>query len=119
MLMNKIRPLVLGVLFGASLVTTPVNAAGENPFGITPIENSRLILAAGKCGAGKCGGSSKSTKGSCMKGMKRMDSNGDGNISKEEFMNGHEAMFDKIDTNGDGIIDESERAAHMKKMKGS
>ncbi|HAJ93154.1 MAG TPA: hypothetical protein DCO71_11170, partial [Gammaproteobacteria bacterium] len=66
----------------------------------------------GKCGAGK----DKGAEGKC--GMGRMDSDGDGNVTREEFTKGHEAMFDKIDTNGDGVIDAAERAAQMSKMMG-
>jgi len=47
-----------------------------------------------------------------------MDADGDGKVTKDEFMQGHEAMFHKIDSNGDGVIDQQERDAHMKKMKG-
>jgi Ca2+-binding EF-hand superfamily protein len=50
--------------------------------------------------------------------MTKMDADGDGNISKEEFMKGHEVKFDQIDANSDGVIDASERAAHMQHKKG-
>lgn len=41
--------------------------------------------------------------------MEGMDSNGDGKITKEEFMRHHEAMFDQM-KNSEGVID-------MKDMK--
>ena len=79
------------------------------------------MLAEGKCGEGKCGegkcGSAKGEEGRC--GLYRMDADGDGKVSKEEFMQGHEGMFKQIDQNGDGFIDEAERDAHMKEMFGS
>jgi uncharacterized low-complexity protein len=58
----------------------------------------------GKCGEGKCG-------------MKRMDANGDGKVTKDEFMQGHEAMFDSMDANGDGVIDVDEHQGHHRRGK--
>ena len=37
--------------------------------------------------------------------MKMMDTNGDGMISKEEFMKYHEMMFDKMKKNKSGMVD--------------
>ena len=37
--------------------------------------------------------------------MKAMDTNGDGMISKEEFMAYHEAMYDHMKKNKDGMVD--------------
>lgn len=51
------------------------------------------------------------------RGMAMMDTDGDGNVSKEEFMKGHEAKFDQIDANGDGVIDPSEREAYMQQKR--
>ena len=45
-----------------------------------------------------------------------MDANGDGKISKDEFMQGHEKMFNAWDQNKDGQLDTSERQAMMQKM---
>ena len=42
--------------------------------------------------------------------MKAMDANGDGMISKDEFMKSHEAMWDKMKKNDKGMVD-------MKDMK--
>lgn len=45
-------------------------------------------------------------KGMKMKmNMKMMDSNGDGAISKEEFMKNHEMMYEKMKKNKDGTVD--------------
>jgi uncharacterized low-complexity protein len=103
----------LGTVFTVTLAHS-TNAA-ENPFTMQPLSSGYMMLAEGKCGEGKCG-TAKGSEGKC--GMGRMDTDGDGNVTREEFMKGHEAMFDKIDTNGDGVIDEAERAAQMAKMKG-
>jgi uncharacterized low-complexity protein len=50
--------------------------------------------------------------------MKRMDADGDGNVTHDEFMKGHDAKFKSMDANDDGVIDSSEREAHMKHGKG-
>lgn len=42
-----------------------------------------------------------------------MDDDGDGKITKEEFVNHKEKMFSKLDENSDGVLDENE----MKAMK--
>ncbi len=44
----------------------------------------------------------------CGSKMSSVDLNKDGKISKEEFMKHHEAMFDKKDTNKDGVLDDTE-----------
>ena len=36
--------------------------------------------------------------------MKMMDTNGDGMISKEEFMKHHETMYDKMKKNSNGMV---------------
>ena len=47
--------------------------------------------------------------------MKDMDANGDGMISKEEFMKFHEKMFDAMPKNKDGLVDL--KAMHAPAMK--
>jgi Ca2+-binding EF-hand superfamily protein len=41
----------------------------------------------------------------------RMDSNGDGKVSKEEFINAPTMLFDKFDANKDGVLDATELEA--------
>lgn len=48
--------------------------------------------------------------------MQKIDSDGDGKISKSEFINSHEERFGKMDTNGDGYLERGEMKAHKKKM---
>ena len=121
---STIKSLViaLGAIFTVSLATPAIIAAAENPFSSKQVSGAYMMLAEGKCGEGKCGagkcGSGKSSSAAGKCGMGRMDADGNGDVSKEEFMQGHEAMFTKIDQNGDGVIDPAERAAHMDKMKG-
>jgi uncharacterized low-complexity protein len=107
----------LGTVFTVSLANTAVTNAAENPFSMTPLSGGYMMLAEGKCGEGKCGaGKDKGGEGKC--GMARMDADGDGKVTRDEFMQGHEAMFEKIDQNSDGVIDQTEREAHMKKKRG-
>ena len=117
--------IALGTVFTVSLAHSPVTNATENPFTMKPFSGGYMMLAEGKCGEGKCGegkcgaatgGEDKGGEGKC--GMARMDADGDDKVTKDEFMKGHEAMFNKIDQNGDGVIDAGERAAHMSKMQG-
>ena len=112
------RPLTLalGTAFTVTLANIGISHAADNPFAMQRVSGGQTILAEAKCGEGKCGGA-KGEEGRC--GLYRMDADGDGKVSKEEFMKGHEGMFEHIDSNGDGFIDESERNAHMKEMFGS
>lgn len=48
--------------------------------------------------------------------MERIDTDGDGKISKAEFIAKHEAMFTKIDTDGDGYLSKEEKKAGRQKM---
>jgi Ca2+-binding EF-hand superfamily protein len=45
-----------------------------------------------------------------------MDANGDGRISKAEFLQGHKKMFNAMDQNKDGQLDTSERQTMMQMM---
>lgn len=40
--------------------------------------------------------------------LQRIDTNGDGAISKDEIMSARERIFKRLDRNGDGVIDEKE-----------
>lgn len=49
--------------------------------------------------------------------MEHMDADGNGEISREEFVQAHEKMFDSMDENGDGTLDQEELAAMREKMR--
>ena len=111
---SNIKPLsiALGTLVSVSLANINLAVAAENPFSMEPLSSGYMMLAEGKYGDGKCGGGKG--EGGCMK---RMDADGDGNVSHDEFMKGHDAKFKTMDVNDDGVIDPSERAAHMQNRK--
>ena len=48
--------------------------------------------------------------------MQEMDSNGDGNVSKQEFLANCEKRFARMDSNGDGQISPQEREQMKAKM---
>jgi Ca2+-binding EF-hand superfamily protein len=56
-----------------------------------------------------------------MHNMQDVDTNKDGSISREEFADAHKArsekMFDMMDSNHDGKLDQAERQAGSEKMK--
>ena len=116
---QAIRPVTvaLGAVFTVSLANITASNAAENPFSMTPLSSGYTTLAEGKCGEGKCGAAkgAKGREGKC--GMGRMDADADGKVTKDEFMKGHEVMFEKIDQNADGVIDQTERETHMTKMR--
>ena len=47
----------------------------------------------------------------------KMDNDGDGVVSKEEFQSHGDEMFSKMDANGDGKIEKGEAEAAHEKMK--
>ena len=49
--------------------------------------------------------------------MQKWDTDGNGELSKDEFMQAHERMFDAMDENGDGTLDRQELEAMMSKMR--
>jgi hypothetical protein len=109
----KIKTGPLALALGTAMTTTLAGsgaAAGENPFTLKPLPGGAHLLAEAQPAA--AGG----MEGRC--GMREMDADGDGRLTREEFIQGHEAMFSVIDANGDGVIDAQERRAHMGMRKG-
>jgi uncharacterized low-complexity protein len=102
---NSHKPVVLAV--GAALAGGL--ALSGNAFSIEPLAQGYALGAAmhgehaeGKCGEGRCG-------------MEKLDTDGDGRISRAEFEAAHEGKADKfaeIDADGDGFISTEEAKAH-------
>ena len=84
----------------AALSTHPLVADdGENPATTMVPAGESVMLAQGRCG------------------MDRMDLDGDGTVTKDEFNKGHESMFSRTDSNGEGVLDADERNAHREMMR--
>jgi uncharacterized low-complexity protein len=103
----------LAAALGAAFLSVTASSAvqaNENPFTANQLSSGYMQIAGmeGKCGGmkgkeGKCGG-----KGACGGMMKKMDADGDGNVSRAEFDTYHSGKFDRMDTNKDGMIGKSE-----------
>ena len=110
---SDLKPITaaIGTVFVTSTLMTTSVSAEENPFQMTDLSSGYMVADGheGKCGEGKCG-----EKKSCkIKKMKKMDTDGDGVVSKDEFMAHAEKKFSRKDKNGDGVISADE----MKRMK--
>ncbi|NZA26020.1 EF-hand domain-containing protein [Luteimonas sp. SJ-92] len=78
-------------------------------FAMTPLAQGYLL---GAQEAATTAGD-KAHEGRC--GMERVDSDGDGRVSRDEFQAAHPDKADtfaEIDANGDGFIDAAEKDAH-------
>jgi hypothetical protein len=113
--LHTVKTAVAGTLavIAALAAQTPATMASDNPFKATTASDAYTLLAAE--GMDKCGGGMNPEKKGCK--MLQMDSNGDGKVSKDEFLKGHEVMFEKMDHNGDGMLDDAELRAHKGMMK--
>lgn len=49
--------------------------------------------------------------------FEKLDSNSDGSVSEEEFLNAHKHRFSEIDVDGDGSISKEEAQSHHEKRK--
>ncbi|MDX1974540.1 MAG: EF-hand domain-containing protein [Rickettsiales bacterium] len=78
-----------------------------------------LTLSCGTANAQEEGGGERREmmKQKMQERMKEADTNGDGAISKAEFMAQAESRFAKMDANGDGQITQDERGAMRDKFK--
>ncbi|MBI5462703.1 MAG: hypothetical protein HY941_11020 [Gammaproteobacteria bacterium] len=110
---SPLKPLAiaLGAVFTGALAAGA--QATDNPFAQTELSGGYQVA---QMAEGKCGGMKSGAEGRC--GMKVLDANGDGKITKEEFTQHHDTMFGKMDTNADGVIDAGEHAKMMESMGG-
>lgn len=91
--------------FATTLCAVPLASAVDNPFAVKSIDTGYMIAYADKVDPNKYGGA-KSGEGKC--GMSMVDANKDGKVTKEEFLKHHEAIFNRIDVNKDGAVDQPE-----------
>ncbi|HRJ11458.1 MAG TPA: EF-hand domain-containing protein, partial [Prosthecobacter sp.] len=81
-----------------------------------------LLCALGLLAAGVSTASAQQGGGRLAEFLKRADKDGDGKISKEEFKSlsqrdDGDERFSRMDTNGDGFVDQSEMAAIGERMR--
>ncbi len=110
----------LAIAIGAALATTfgaaTLANADATPFAMTVLGSGYMAADAdageGKCGEGKCGGG----KGDMKSKMEKLDADGDGEVTRDEFTAHYAAKFDEVDENADEQITRSEmEAAHKSK----
>lgn len=114
--MNKNSKKPVAIAVGAALVGGL--ALAGSAFSMQPLAQGYALGAGqphhgdhkseGKCGEGRCG-------------MEKMDTDGDGRLSRAEFDAAHEgeaAMFAMIDADGDGFISAEEAKAHHEAKAG-
>lgn len=99
-----------GIAIAATSLPLSAVIAQDNPFQVNELSSGYMVAShEGSCGEGKCG-------------MKMMDTDNDGVVSKEEFVKHAESRFEKHDKNQDGKLSEDEmkmmQMMHMNKMKG-
>ena len=78
--------------------------AGSLLVGGIAFANGKGSPPGGMMGGGMMGGNMGGMM-NMMGHMKTMDANGDGMLSKEEFVKTHEAMYDSMPKNKDGLVD--------------
>ena len=98
--MSKVKSniIAMGAIVATSTFASQIVVAEENPFKMTDLSSGYMVAD----GGGKY----------CKKKMKKMDTNGDGSISKDEFMSHAEKKFSMKDKDGDGVISPDEMKKH-------
>ncbi|GAB1721050.1 MAG: hypothetical protein NTAFB09_27810 [Nitrosospira sp.] len=108
--------LAVGSAFAATLGIAPVVSAAENTpenlFAARTLDKGYVLAYADRVDPNKYGGGGapKTSEGRC--GMSMVDANKDGKVTKQEFLKHHEAIFDRMDTNKDGAVDQPEADAY-------
>ncbi|MEO8767361.1 MAG: hypothetical protein ABI363_03345 [Nitrosospira sp.] len=105
---KSIISIAVGSAFAATLGVVPLVSAADSPFTLQSLDKGYLVADAGekKSREGKCGGEGTCGEGRC--GAAMADTNKDGKVTKEEWTAHHNAMFEHMDANKDGVIEKSE-----------
>jgi uncharacterized low-complexity protein len=88
------------------------NMAADDLFAVQTLDKGYMLAYADRVDPNKYSGSkpasggAKSAEGNC--GMSKLDVNKDGKVTKQEFLKHHETIFDSIDANKDGSVDQPE-----------
>lgn len=102
--------LAVSSAFAATLSAVPLTSTAASPFEIQSLDKGYILAYADRVDPNKYGGAksgeAKSGEGRC--GMSMVDVNKDGKVTKDEFLKHHEAIFDRIDANKDGAVDQPE-----------
>ena len=75
-----------------------------------------VVAFSAQIAAEEAQGSAHQTK--AEKYLQKMDTDKDGKVSKDEWMQSYAEKFQKIDSNGDGYLSEEEMNAHQKEKWG-
>ena len=98
--MSDFKPniIVMSAIVATSAFASQLAGADENPFEISDLSSGYMVA---------------DSHGKHHK-MKKMDTDGDGSVSKDEFMAYMEKKFARKDKNGDGVLtaDEMKRKKH-------
>ena len=115
---KAINSAIGSMLVSAVALSSAASAGGENPFVLSDLKSDYSMAEAGGETNVNAGQAAKVDEGKCgskMKGM--MDADKDGKVSKDEFIKHHEHMFEMMDKDKNGMLDDSEmgHAGAMKK----
>lgn len=110
---TKKNTLAIGSAVAAALGVASFASASESPFSSRSLDNGGYMVAyADRVDPSKYGSGTKSAEGRC--GMSRIDADKDGKVTKQEFLTYHERIFDQIDANKDGAVDQPEADSFAK-----
>ena len=97
---SKSNLIVLGAIIATGTFASHSILAQENPFEMKDLSSGYMVA------------DSHSEGKYCKRKMKKMDTNEDGSVSKDEFMSYAEKKFSKKDKDGDGVLSADEMKKH-------
>lgn len=100
-------------ILAAGFAFSPVAVMAQDASSSDPASTEPAAGAAARGAAGPMTKEQHRQKAQDM--FKELDKDGNGAISRQEFMDGHDAKFDKMDANKDGTVSPDEHRAHMGK----